>query len=252
MQRKRPAPLILIGEKDAILGGRTVKYLLKQSARIRGYRLEIRQGTGLIVVVPRKYSQNYIDELLSNKSRWILRHLPADSPYQMPLFRKEADHGDKIPFMGRWLQIVQVAGKGRAEAATIDGKRLLISADGQGMAAALEKWYRMQASAIFRDKADVFKGPMGVAYHRIFIRGQRARWASCSHQHNLTFNWKLLFAPEHIVDYVIIHELAHLKHMNHSRKFWDMVVGYCPKFKEYRKWLLAHEEELKSYATFAV
>jgi predicted metal-dependent hydrolase len=252
MQRKRPAPLILIGEKEATLAGRTVKYLLKQSTRIRGYRLEIRQGTGLIVVVPKKYSQAYIDELLTKKSRWISRHLPSDTPRQMPLFTKEADHGDKIPFMGRWLQIARIAADGHEEPTGVTGSKLLISTDGQGMAAALEKWYRMQASAIFRDKADVFKGQMGVDYQRIFIRGQRARWASCSHQRNLTFNWKLLFAPEHIIDYVIIHELAHIKHMNHSRDFWNMVAGHCPRYKEYRKWLLAHEEQMKSYATFAV
>ncbi len=103
---------------------------------------------------------------------------------------------------------------------------------------------------VFRQKAGSFQQTMGLHYNSIFIRGQRTRWGSCSPAGNLTLNWKLLMAPEEIIDYVVIHELTHLKHMNHSKKFWDMVEQYCPDWKRYRKWLVTHEDELKARASF--
>ena len=254
MQRKRPRPLIQIGEAEVSLSGQNIRYRLKQSSRIRGYRLEIRQDTGLTVVVPKKYSQVYIDELLQKKEKWILKHVPGSNPFQMSLFKKEADHGDKIPLMGRKLEIVRVSGNGKRPIIELQGTRLLVYSydKDHSMSQILERWYRQQAATIFTVKADAFQQSMGVKFRQVFIRGQRSRWGSCSHRGNLTFNWKLLVAPEHIIDYVIVHELAHLKHMNHSKKFWEMVARFCPKWKEYRKWLLAHEEELKSSASFAL
>ena len=95
-----------------------------------------------------------------------------------------------------------------------------------------------------------FRGQWGSVISRITIRGQRKRWASASPLRNLSINWKLLLAPEAIIDYVIMHELAHFKHMDHSRKFWDYLAQYCPKWREYRKWLVDHEDDLKSRAAF--
>ena len=86
----------------------------------------------------------------------------------------------------------------------------------------------------------------------VSIRNQRTRWGSCSAKGNITLNWKLLMAPPDIVDYVIIHELAHRKHMNHSQKFWQFVELYSPRWKEYRKWLVKHEDELKSSSEFGL
>ncbi len=236
------------------MAGQTVKYRLKQSSRIRGYRLEIRHDTGLTVVAPKRYSRIDIDELLHKKEKWILKHLPGLNPFQMSLFKKEADEGDKIPFMGRKLEIVRISGNGKRPMVELQGTRLLVSNydKDHGMPQVLEGWYRQQAATVFTGKADGFQQSMGVKHRRVFIRGQRSRWGSCSPKGNLTFNWKLLVAPERIIDYVIVHELAHLRHMNHSKKFWEMVTQFCPKWKEYRKWLLVHEEELKAAAAFAL
>ena len=87
-----------------------VSYTLKQSARIRGIRLEIHNESGLTVVVPKRYSRQQVQDILVKKSGWILRHLPGSKPIQMPLFKKEVDHGEKIPFMGRILQLAIISG----------------------------------------------------------------------------------------------------------------------------------------------
>jgi hypothetical protein len=78
---------------------------------------------------------------------------------------------------------------------------------------------------------------MGVAPKRVFLKNQRTLWGSCSTRGNLNFNRVLAEAPAEIVDYVVIHELAHLKEMNHSRRFWAVVEAWCPEQKERRRWL---------------
>jgi predicted metal-dependent hydrolase len=78
---------------------------------------------------------------------------------------------------------------------------------------------------------------MGIPYRRLSIRGQKNRWGSCSRNGTVSLNWKLMFLPEPIIDYVIVHELAHIREMNHSAKFWDIVQNFCPDYKRYRRYL---------------
>ena len=94
------------------------------------------------------------------------------------------------------------------------------------------------------ERVEYYAELMGVSYGRITIREQKTRWGSCSCKGNLNFNWKLMLMPPEILDYVVVHELAHRKEMNHSRDFWDMVAGVMPEYKEYRKWLRDHGHEL--------
>lgn len=84
----------------------------------------------------------------------------------------------------------------------------------------------------FENKVEYFSKIMGVSVGRITIRNQKTRWGSCSSKGNLNFNYQLYYMPEELMDYVVIHELAHRKHMNHSKKFWAEVAKYCPDYKE--------------------
>jgi len=105
----------------------------------------------------------------------------------------------------------------------------------------LEWWYREQAEKLIRKRADELCARLGVKYGRLTIRGVKTRWGSCSHKGNLNFNWKLIMAPEPVVEHVIIHELAHLKEMNHAKRFRELVAELCPGWRDHKRWLKDHE-----------
>lgn len=97
--------------------------------------------------------------------------------------------------------------------------------------------YRRKASETLGKRAAYFAKVMGVRYHRITIREQKTRWGSCSSSRNLNFNWKLVLAPPEVLDYVVVHELCHLKEMNHSGAFWNEVEKVLPDYKVRQAWL---------------
>lgn len=102
---------------------------------------------------------------------------------------------------------------------------------------AMEKWYRERAREVLTDKVTYFQRFIGKAVGDIRIKEQKSRWGSCSSRGNLNFNWKIVMAPDDIIDYLVVHELCHLLHMNHSKEFWESVEKIIPDYKEKEKWL---------------
>jgi predicted metal-dependent hydrolase len=120
------------------------------------------------------------------------------------------------------------------------GDRIVVTvprATGAAVRAALEAWYRREARVMIRQAVWRLNRGLGLRYERIMIRNQRTRWGSCSSRRNLSFNIKLITAPQQVVDYVVLHELMHLKEHNHSPKFWRLVQEKCPQYKQYESWL---------------
>lgn len=109
---------------------------------------------------------------------------------------------------------------------------------------ALHKFLRRSAREILAKRVEIYARQMGLTPASLTIRGQRTRWGSCSSGGNINLNWKLMCAPPDVIDYVVIHELAHLVHMNHSQRFWSLVGLHFPEHQSAKKWLRAHEEEI--------
>ena len=102
---------------------------------------------------------------------------------------------------------------------------------------AVEKWYRERAREVITDKVTYFQQFIEKPVGEIRIKEQKSRWGSCSSQGNLNFNWKIVMAPDEIIDYLVVHELCHRLHMNHSKEFWDSVGKIIPDYKQREKWL---------------
>ena len=101
-----------------------------------------------------------------------------------------------------------------------------------------------KALEIIPKRVDYYAKIMGVSYGRITIRNQVSRWGSCSAKGNLNFNCLLMLCPADVIDYVVVHELCHIKEMNHSKKFWSLVERFCPEYNQHKAWLKEHGNEL--------
>lgn len=108
----------------------------------------------------------------------------------------------------------------------------------------LEKRYRSAARTQFEQRCTYYRPLTGGSYTSVTIRDQKTRWGSCSSRGTLSFNYRLIFAPPAVLDYVVVHELCHLTHMNHSRDFWNLVGSVMPDYKTHRRWLKEHGREL--------
>jgi predicted metal-dependent hydrolase len=245
MLRGSRSPLTILGTREIDLDGRCVTYTLKRSSRARYIRLEVQRGTGLTVVVPKRHSVEEVTGFIRAKRGWVLRKL-AEYARAPQLEAGARNIGDTVCYLGSDLRLVRAPAPGRRSSVRLERTKLVISSGSveEGLGALLERWYRARAGDLIARRAAELGARMGVSYKRLAIRGQRTRWGSCSHKGTLSFNWKLMMAPPAVIDYVIIHELAHLREMNHSRRFWELVAEHCPQWREHRKWLKEHESHL--------
>ena len=108
-----------------------------------------------------------------------------------------------------------------------------------------EQAYRRQAKAILTQKADAYAKRMGVTYEKLTVKDQKTRWGSCSAKGNLNFNWRIVLAPEPVTDYVVIHELAHRIHMNHSAAFYQTIEAIMPDYRRQEQWLKENGDSLR-------
>lgn len=244
MVRKSRSRLAIVGTRTLPAEGRTLTYTIKRSNRIRYVRLELRRQTGLTVVIPRFFDTDQISEILQSKINWIVSKL-ARYTEETPCPALELRDGSTVPYLGRALKVaVQAARDG--DHVILEQDRLIVSVQptADNIEPIIRQWYRAQALEFIERRAKELGTELGLSYKRLVIRSQKTRWGSCSHKGNLSFNWKLIIAPEPVIDYVIIHELAHIKEMNHSRRFWKLVADNCPAWREHKQWLKDHESNL--------
>ena len=180
-----------------------------------------------------------------------VRRFLGDLRKELPqLFPRAKGRARRVPFMGRELA-VRVVADSESESTVLreeDGALLILRspADAAHPHDLLRQWYREKAREIFVSRTTHFAEVMGLKFGRISIKDQRSLWGSCSREGNLNFNWRVVMAPPEALDYLVIHELAHLKEMNHSRRFWAVVAEHCPAWREHRRWLRDHSRRLKT------
>ena len=221
----------------------SLEYEVRRSDRARRVRIYVR-ADGVEVVVPRRASLSRVAPLVEEKRGWIERTLERLRHAEAALPRPRLEDGGSVPYLGRWLALgVTVDGDSRRPRVHAGGGRLAVTVAEPGPAAvrdALEPWYRERARAEVRERLDSATARAGRRYARLEIRAQRTRWASCSPSGTMSFNWRLLLAPEVVLDYVVEHEVAHVDVPDHSPRFWALLESRCPGAREHERWLRHH------------
>jgi predicted metal-dependent hydrolase len=213
------------------LGEREIPFLLKRSVNRRRAVLTV-DDRGLTLSVPWRTSERYIAHFLHDSSKWVLRKLEAWE-LNKPKPRKW-EEGEWLDYLGR--QLVLRVGIGPHATVTLeDGERLsvvLSHPDSESVRVAVLRWYRRHAGVYFQQRIEHYSSVMAVAPPRLFLSNARTRWGSCNSQAQVRLNWRLIQARPAVIDYVVVHELAHLKVMNHSARFWRLVERMCPDFEQ--------------------
>lgn len=213
----------------------TVSYTIQKSSRAKRISLKIDAVNGLQVILPPRAKVD-IDELLREKQRWIQKHLRNFTPPRRYVT------GEAIPVYGvdHQLEILVTEDAARVSVTKKDGlfiiklpKGIKPSAHREAVRYALEGWYRREAKRHIPAETARLAKKFGFTYQNITIRGQKTRWGSCSSHGNLNFNWRLIMTPPDAIEYVIIHELCHLKVPDHSAQFWHLVAQFCPNYQDY-------------------
>lgn len=190
----------------------------------------------------------YDYELIRSRRRTIAIEIDLNgtirvrAPYNVGNMRIRQFVEDKSGWIGKTLDKVEE--RKRKAGAGLGDDGVISSDDLPPLTEADIRTLTEEAKAVIPAKVAYWAKMAGVTYGRITIRHQRSRWGSCSTKGNLNFNCLLMQAPVEILDYVIIHELCHRRHMNHSREFWDEVAGLCPEYKARRRWLRENGDEL--------
>jgi hypothetical protein len=228
----------MLSSAELTLAGRVIRYTLRHSPRARWVSGWIRPETGLVVTVPSRATPRQAEAFLLKHQRWVVRHvdrwakrcaaLPRPWPYGTSLLYRGEGHE----------VVVRQARPGGVDRAA--ERRLLVRAPSAGVAGArrvLQRWLTREASRALEDRVQTLGAAMGLRAKRIYVRNLRRRWGSCWPGGSLSFNYRLIMAPPRILDYVVVHELAHLREPNHSPRFWALVAGQYPAHPEARAWL---------------
>jgi predicted metal-dependent hydrolase len=224
-----------------LAGTRRVRLWFVRNRRARRYILRLRSDGAARVTVPRGGSLAEAKSFAERNVPWLEQQLlrQALRPHRPQTWPA----GTEILFRGEYVRLEKV---GNGQPALIRfGAELVPVADSAGdLRPAIERHLRTLAAQELPARAFELAAPHHLPVRRVTVRNQRSRWGSCSRRGTISLNWRLVQAPPFVRDYLVLHELAHLKEMNHSRRFWSEVARLCPDFREAEQWLKQHSRLL--------
>jgi predicted metal-dependent hydrolase len=208
----------------------------------RSIALIVQPDGKLIVRAPTRMTDREIYALVNKKAPWIQKQQTIVKSVPPPAVRKKYIDGEKFWYLGQAypLEIVD----GNRPAIELKGCFLINRAVLPKASLYFTRWYKEQALREITPRVDWYAAKMGLVYRQIKITSAQRRWGSCSSKGTLCFTWRLVMAPLPVIDYVVIHELAHLQEKNHSKAFWAVVGAIMPAYKEKRKWLKMNSHQM--------
>jgi predicted metal-dependent hydrolase len=226
------------------VGEGTLDVIFRRHAQARRLVLRLNtNGTAVLVTVPKGVSRTRALEFTERSRHWIESHVRSrgGSIYLAP--------GNILPLRGEEFEIRHVSTRRGTVAADPMTRVIHVAGDREHVARRLLDWLKATARADLTAASHRYAQKMGVSFRRVTIRDQRSRWGSCSASGDLSYSWRLILAPRYVLDYVAAHEVAHLKHLDHSPRFWRLVLTHCPEAARANDWLKAHGHDVHRVVT---
>ncbi len=224
--------------------GREVKLSFRRNAKCKRMVLRLTaDGAGAVITLSPRASKAEALRFAETSKPWLIKTMEKRS---LPV---PFAHDHKILFQGQ-LHTIKATG-GRRGLIAYEPQELTISVPGDAahVARRLSDWLKVQAKEKLHQTSQDYAAAMQAKFRKLTIRDQKSRWGSCSATGDLSYSWRLVLAPPEVLDYVVAHEVAHLKEMNHGPRFWRLVVTHCKSAKQARRWLCDHGRELHRYGS---
>lgn len=221
----------------------TIDYTVAYSNR-KSIRISVERDRKVVVRVPKQASEKAVSDAIERKRFWIWQKLRDPHKYPDPPPRKEYVTGETFLFLGEHYALTLASGSPGA-VRRVGGQFEMARTDRHIGDRLFRAWYLLQAKEILPPRIAEVASEMGVTYRRIWIRDLKYRWGSCTPAGTLSFNWRILQAPMIVVNYLIVHELAHVLEPNHSQDFRNLVAVHAPSCGKARNWLKQYGSQLE-------
>ncbi|MCW2920317.1 MAG: hypothetical protein JWL76_191 [Thermoleophilia bacterium] len=219
---------------------------VRRGRRTRHVRLHVDEQGEVTASIPARFSAARLDPIVRERADWLHDVLTRMEQKSRDT-EVDLERGDPVRWMGRWIPTRLERG-GRRAAVRLDefGERLLLRVpEDEDPYDALVAWYRREARGIFERSVAEWAGLFGLVPGRVSVREQRTRWGSCTHKGDLSFNWRLVLAPEWVLESIVVHELCHIDELNHSSRFWALLDERFPEHEAASEWLREHGAALR-------
>ena len=239
-----PAPLLVAprppaaGEGFALEAGDRIA--VRRSEKASRYRLSVGRDGAVVLTIPTRGSERQARQFLDSQRDWLER--TRSRLAQLPRSATVWTLGTSVLWRGEWHAIKRVPGA--AQHVALGEERFRVSRPEGDLRPTLEAHFRRAARIELPPRTWELAAVTGVEVREVSVRDQRTRWGSCSSTGLISLNWRLVQAPVFVGDYIILHELMHVREMNHSERFWTLVEGVCPRWQEAERWLKNHGSAL--------
>jgi predicted metal-dependent hydrolase len=226
-------------------GRKNILYSIRRGNRKKTVAINITPTAQVIVLAPHFLGKDKIERFVVKKAPWILEKQAYFARLSELYPEKEFVSGEQILFLGRNYRLKLIKSETYSDTPTLVGRRMFISIDKylnlenkrRLIRDMLSKWYFSKTKNIIKQRISRYVKIMGVKQPKFKIKEQKKRWGSCSNRAILRFNWRISMAPISVIDYIVVHELCHLKVKNHSSDFWKLVSLALPDYQRRRDWL---------------
>lgn len=227
-------------------GDTVIEYTIRYKPNIKNVTIYIDHNEGVKIIAPTGTKQDLLKDILHKKSRWIIKKQKEIDDIKKLSPSKEFRSGEEFPYMGRNypLEIDHSDPTSRAGLKFRQGvfratlpKNLGPKEREMLLRQLFKDWYISRGQEKIKERVEHYCPILKVTPTKVLLKDQKTLWGSCTKKGTININWRIIMAPPAVIDYLVVHELAHLKHPNHSDDFWHLVQLALPDYRERRKWL---------------
>ena len=221
-----------------------LNYSVRYSKKRRSVQIRILELGQVLVSVPTGFPADQVEKFLKERQTWIIRHMKRLADLEANPANKSVGHGASILFAGKPRTLLIAGDGGLLPHVTLTDTTLTIhmnylvgEPNDPDVQKILRQWLVKEAGRLLLERTQFWSAKIGVSPKRLTLRDQKTRWGSCSSSGGINYNWRIVMAAPEIIDYLVVHELCHLRYPNHSAAYWQEVAKWVPQYASSRRWL---------------